>query len=52
MTSGDLSSYTGSVGSLPTDVFAEKQYSFGLFTYVYEDPTTLQQFEIVDYWVQ
>ncbi len=52
VTSGDLSSYTGSVGSLPTDVFAEKQYSFGLFTYVYEDPITLQEFEVVDYWVE
>ncbi len=52
VTSGDLSSYTGSIGSLPADQFADNQYSYGLFTYVHEDPTTLQQYEVVNYWVE
>lgn len=52
VTSGTETSYTGSVGSIDAEHFAENLYSFGLFTYVYPDPITGREFEVVNYWVE
>ncbi len=49
---GNDSSYVGSVSNLPSENFAENSYQFGLFTYLYEDPNSGQQLEVVDYWVE
>ncbi|ACY17513.1 hypothetical protein [Haliangium ochraceum] len=49
---GSDSSYVGTVGNLPAENFSEYGYSFGLYTYVYEDPGSGRQFEVVDYWVE
>lgn len=51
--SGNLTQYIGTIGSLTNrTTFGTKQYSFGLFTYVYSSPTNGQQFQVIDYWVQ
>jgi len=52
VTSGDLSSYTSSIGNLPADDFSANQYSYGLFGYVFVDSATGQEFEVVNYWVE
>ena len=53
VTAGTLTSYVGSVGSIgDPDEFAADRYSFGMFTYVYEDPASGQKFEVIDYWVE
>ena len=52
VTSGADTSYTGSIGSIDAADFAGNQYSFGLFTYVQRDPTTGQEFEVMNYWVE
>jgi hypothetical protein len=45
--------YSGTVGSLPAASFAENQYSFGLFTYLFNaGEKTKPQFEVVHYWVE
>jgi hypothetical protein len=45
--------YSGSVGNLEAEAFGENQYSFGIFTYVFNrGRTDQQQFEVVDYWVE
>jgi len=51
---GNESEYTGSVADmdLPTAEFGQERYSWGLFTYIYDDPMTDQQYEIVNYWVE
>jgi hypothetical protein len=51
---GEESEYTGTVSDidLPTDEFGPNRYSWGLFTYVYDDPVSAQQYEIVNYWVE
>lgn len=48
---GTESDYAGTVSNMSAEAFATGAYSFGLFTYVYEDPTTEQQFEVIRYWV-
>lgn len=52
ITSGSSTTYTGSVGSIGADDFAASNYQFGLFTYVHEDQSTGQQFEVLNYWVE
>jgi hypothetical protein len=51
---GEESEYTGSVADmdLPTAEFGQERYSWGLLTYVYDDPVSAQQYEIVNYWVE
>jgi hypothetical protein len=51
---GDESEYTGSVAdmNLPTAEFGQERYSWGLFTYIYDDPVAGQQYEVVNYWVE
>ena len=51
---GEESEYTGSVGDMdvPTEEFGRNRYSWGIFTYIYDDPVSAQQYEIVNYWVE
>ena len=52
MTRGEGSSYVGTVGSIDAKNFASRQYRFGLFTYLYADPDTGREFEVINYWVE
>jgi hypothetical protein len=47
---GSESLYAGSVSNLPAGAFESGRYSFGLFTYVHDDPQ--RPYEVVDYWVE
>lgn len=49
---GSGTSYVGSVGSITGQDFTENHYQFGLFTYLYRDPWSGQEFEVLNYWVQ
>ena len=51
---GNESEYTGVVSDmdLPTSDFGQSRYSWGLFTYLYTDPVSSQQYEVVNYWVE
>jgi hypothetical protein len=45
--------YSGSVGNLEAEHFAENQYRFGIFTYVFNlGRPDRQQFEVLHYWVE
>jgi len=50
---GTSTSYSASVGNIadPTE-FAVHGYGYGMFTYVFEDDATGQQFEVIDFWVE
>jgi len=52
VTSGTSTTYTGVVGAIDAAHFAEHRYLFGLFTYVRRDPTTGQQYQVLNYWVE
>lgn len=52
VTSGTETSYTGVVSSIDAEHFADNVYSFGLFTYVFDQPATDRQFQVVNYWVE
>lgn len=52
VTSGEATTYTGTVGAIDAADFAAHRYSFGLFTYVYRDPSSGQELEVLDYWVE
>lgn len=49
---GSESIYQGSVAQLPASNFPQDAYRYGLFSYVYEDLASRQQFEVVNYWVR
>jgi hypothetical protein len=51
---GEESEYTGSVADMdvPTEQFGQTRYSWGLFTYIYDDPVSAQQYAIINYWVE
>lgn len=51
---GSESEYTGSVAdmNIPTAEFSSSRYSWGLFTYLYDDPISSQQYEVINYWVE
>ncbi len=49
---GEESIYQGSVAQLPASNFPADAYRFGLFNYVYDDPASGQQFEVINYWVR
>ena len=51
VTSGNSTTYTGVVGAIDAANFADNGYSFGLFTYVYDQPGN-QQFQVLNYWVE
>jgi hypothetical protein len=48
---GTQSSYSGTVGNLSSESFADNQYSFGLFTYPLSHSYG-QEFEVLNYWVE
>jgi hypothetical protein len=53
VTSGRSTTYTGVVGAIAEpDFIPANTYSFGLFTYVYRDPASGREVEILDYWVE
>lgn len=51
VTSGSSTIYTGRVGQIDAENFAANQFSYGLFTYVFDHPSG-QQFEVLSYWVE
>lgn len=50
LSSGSETSYNGTVSNLDAENFAANGYSFGLFSYVFDEPGG-QQFEVLNYWV-
>lgn len=50
ISAGSETSYAGTVANLDAESFAANGYSFGLFSYVFDDPSG-QQFEVLNYWV-
>lgn len=51
VTRGSETIYQGSVGNISEEFFPMGSYSWGLFSYIYEDDATGQTFEVLDYWV-
>ncbi|MFZ1862595.1 MAG: VCBS repeat-containing protein [Polyangiales bacterium] len=51
---GEESEYTGTVADMnvPTEQYGQDRYSWGIFTYIYDDPVSDQDYEIVNYWVE
>ena len=60
---GDSTTYSGTVGSIDAEHFADHRYEFGLFTYlqslcrerVHPDrgsETICQEIEVVNFWVE
>lgn len=49
---GESTVYTGSIGSLPAASFADRQYAFGILTYMHNDDASGQEFQVVNYWVE
>jgi hypothetical protein len=52
VTSGEATTYTGIVGAIDAANFAANRYLFGLFTYVYRDPVSGREFQVLNYWVE
>ena len=52
VTSAKSSTYTGTVGNIDAKHFQDNQFNFGMFTYVYSDAATRQQFEVINYWIE
>jgi len=51
MTSGNGTSFVGTVGSIDAANFEREQYNFGLFTYLRPDPESYREYQVVDYFV-
>lgn len=51
-TYGQETTYSGSVGSIAGSDFDTNSYDFGLFSYYYLDPESLQRFQVINYWVE
>ena len=49
---GEATIYGGTVSNIDASNFAANAYSFGLFSYVYTDPSNGQQFQVLNYWVE
>ncbi len=49
---GQSTSYVGTVGGIDAAHFAAHQYRFGMFTYLQGDPSSGQEFEVINYWVE
>ena len=49
---GTATIYGGTVSNIDADNFANNAYSFGLFSYVYTDPASQKQFQVLNYWVE
>jgi hypothetical protein len=52
ITYGVATIYSGTVSNIDAENFAANAYSFGLFSYVYTDPASGQQFQVLNYWVE
>ena len=48
---GDETLYQGTVTNISADRFPEQSYSFGLFSYIRDDTSNKQPFEVLNYWV-
>jgi hypothetical protein len=52
ITHGTENTYQGSVGNISSSAFDQGQgYNWGLFSYIYEDSASGQNFEVLNYWV-
>lgn len=49
---GTATIYSGTVSNIDAENFASNAYSFGLFSYVYTDPISGEQFQVLNYWVE
>ena len=49
---GSESTYTGTVANLPDSNFAANAYDWGLLTYVMNNHSSGQKFEVINYWVE
>lgn len=49
---GEATIYGGTVSNIDANNFAGNAYGFGLFSYVYTDPNSGQQFQVLNYWVE
>jgi len=50
---GSSTTYTGGVGSIGGDFFADHRYRYGMFTYLQTDPDgSGQEFEVINFWVE
>lgn len=49
---GEASIYGGTVSNIDAANFAANAYSFGLFSYVYTEPGSGKQFQVLNYWVE
>lgn len=47
---GDSSTYSGTIGSIDADNFADNRYRFGLFTYI--QALEGQEFEVLNFWTE
>jgi len=54
ITHGKSTQYTGTVADMnvPSNIYGQNLYSWGLFTYIYDDPMSTQKYEVVNYWVR
>jgi hypothetical protein len=52
VTSGQQTTYTGTVGAIGAADFATHQYQFGLFTYVVPQALRGYRLEVLNYWVE
>jgi hypothetical protein len=48
---GNETIYQGTVANLSSDRFPQDAYSFGLFSYIVDDSSNPQPFEVLNYWV-
>lgn len=49
---GEETIYQGAVGNISAEFFPREAYSWGLFSYIYEDRGSGQTFEVLNYWVE
>ena len=49
---GTATIYGGTVSNIDAEHFTDNRYSFGLFSYVYTDPPSGRQFQVLNYWVE
>ena len=48
---GEITTYSGNIGSIDGDNFLDNLYEVGLFTYLQADPANGLEFEVINYWV-
>jgi hypothetical protein len=52
ITSGQQTTYRGTVGAIEGFDYPANAYQFGLFTYVLPEPSGRYEFEVLNYWVE